>query len=102
MGLPIVANADGGTGEQILHGVNGFLVSGEDPSEMSRQVELLLKNPEMAQAFGRAGQEIARRRFSVRLMVERYMKVLSPNDLSVNQEEPAVGNAHFFQEGIHV
>jgi glycosyltransferase involved in cell wall biosynthesis len=78
MGVPIVANADGGTAEQIDHGTNGFLVSGEYPSEMATHVEFLLKNPETARAFGQAGREIARRQFPMSLMVQRYLQVFAP------------------------
>jgi glycosyltransferase involved in cell wall biosynthesis len=103
MGLPIVANDDGGTAEQILHGVNGFLVSGEDPSEMSVYIESLLKNPEMAEAFGKAGQKIARQKFSMELMVEGYLKVLSgaPTESHLNRRECATSNNHFPLEKIN-
>ena len=41
-GLPVVANADGGTGEQVLHGVTGLLADADDDgSQLARWVSRL-------------------------------------------------------------
>ena len=77
MGLPIVANPSGGTSEQVEDGLNGYLVSAQDPAEMSARVEELLNDPIRLQEFGAAGARIARERFSMKLMVERYMAVFA-------------------------
>jgi len=77
MGLPVVANPNGGTAEQICHGVNGFLVSDRDPSDMAAHVELLLTDPTRAAAFGEASREVARRKFSMERMVEQYLRILA-------------------------
>jgi glycosyltransferase involved in cell wall biosynthesis len=77
MARPVVANSDGGTAEQIEHGLNGFLVSGKEPAEMAEYVEFLLKNQEIAQAFGEAGQKIARQKFSLKRMVNSYLRLLA-------------------------
>lgn len=76
IGLPIVANPSGGTVDQVVPGVNGFLVSDEDPCDMARQVEFLLKNAKTRRAFGRASARIARRKFTMKRMVDGYMKLL--------------------------
>jgi glycosyltransferase involved in cell wall biosynthesis len=75
-GLPVIANDSGGTSEQVEEGVNGFLVTGDDPAEMAQQVELLLRNPKLLDAFGRASRRIAAEKFSMDQMVESYNKLL--------------------------
>jgi glycosyltransferase involved in cell wall biosynthesis len=78
LGLPIVTARHGGTVEQVEHGVNGFLVSEDDPTEMAHRVRTLLTNPEMLRRFGQASSRIAKEKFSMELMVERYVALLNP------------------------
>ena len=78
LGLPIVTARHGGTVEQVEHGVNGFLVSEDDPTEMAHRVRTLLTNPEMRQRFGQASSRIAKEKFSMEQMVERYVALLNP------------------------
>jgi glycosyltransferase involved in cell wall biosynthesis len=73
--LPVVTNRVGGTPEQVLDGVNGFLVSDRDPSEMAERVAFLLANPVAAAAFGRAGMQLVQREFSIEKMVQRYVRL---------------------------
>jgi glycosyltransferase involved in cell wall biosynthesis len=78
VGLPVVAASHGGVMEQILPGVNGFLVSDKDPKEMAHRVRMLLMNREMRRRFGEASRKIALEKFSMDLMVKRYMALLNP------------------------
>jgi glycosyltransferase involved in cell wall biosynthesis len=80
-GLPIVANPDGGTAEQVRNGVNGFLVA--DTQEAASYARLLastlaglLHDPVRASAMGSAGQERARAHFSMPAMANSYMRTL--------------------------
>jgi len=76
MGLPIVANPDGGTAEQVEDRVNGFLVSDQDPAEMAETVRFLLTNPEIRLAFGEASLRLAREKYSMEKMGRRYLDLL--------------------------
>jgi glycosyltransferase involved in cell wall biosynthesis len=76
MGLPVVANANGGTGEQVRHGVNGYLVSDADPTDMGRRVASLLSDPKLRAVLGAAGRKIAHTEFSMEQMVARYREIL--------------------------
>lgn len=78
LGLPVVAARHGGTAEQVEDGVNGFLVSDADPAEMAHRVRTLLTNPEMLCRFGKASSSIAREKFSMERMVERYVRLMNP------------------------
>jgi glycosyltransferase involved in cell wall biosynthesis len=75
-GLPVVANDDGGTAEQVVHGKTGFITGHDDPAGMAAWVEKLLINGAHAQRLGEAGRDRARVTFSMDEMVERYRTVL--------------------------
>ena len=75
MGLPVVANSSGGTSEQVEHSVNGFIVSNEDPRDMAKRVEFLLKRPRTREVYGEAARRKVRTAFSMKAMVERYLRL---------------------------
>jgi glycosyltransferase involved in cell wall biosynthesis len=75
-GLPAVANDDGGTREQIVHGETGFVVPGEDTRTMAEHVAWLLRNPERARAMGDAARRRVMDQFSMTRMVEGYCRIL--------------------------
>lgn len=57
-GLPIIANRIGGVSEVVFHGENGYLSDPEDLDGLSRNIERLIKNPEIRRDFGLAGREM--------------------------------------------
>ena len=83
LGLPIVANANGGTAEQIVHGFNGFLVSDEDPADMAQQVLYLLTNKQVRKQFGEASRCLVQERFSMTQMVRGYTDLFASFDTEV-------------------
>ncbi|WP_164757504.1 MULTISPECIES: glycosyltransferase [unclassified Mesorhizobium] len=74
MGLPVVANPDGGTAEQVDDGVTGYLAS--TSQAMADRVIELLENPKMLRKFGEEGRARVAQKFSVEKMVARYMTLL--------------------------
>lgn len=94
LGVPVVANAGGGIGQQIIHGINGFLVGGHDPKEMTRYVRYLLVNQEARRRFGQAAKITATKDFSVELMAQRYVRLFEspapPAPASTKSSRPAV------------
>jgi glycosyltransferase involved in cell wall biosynthesis len=90
LGIPVVANAAGGTDEQVLHGINGFLVSGKNPDEMSRHVRYLLVNHEARKRFGEAAKITAEKDFSMNLMMQRYARLFeNPNPVAPTVRKPS-------------
>jgi len=73
-GVPVVTNDSGGTTEQVVHGVNGFIVSPDDPREMASAVETLLRNPAARDAFGAAARQHVERAFSMEQMIAWYLE----------------------------
>lgn len=76
MGVPVVANPDGGTEEQVINGVTGFIV--ETPEEMAQSVMQLLANQLTRQRMGRAAREHVLTNFSMEGVASEYRYLLSP------------------------
>ena len=77
VGLPVVANSVGGTAEQVRHGVNGFLVSGDDPREMAGQVLHLLVDRALHRRFSATARATAAKDFPMDRMTRRYHQLLT-------------------------
>jgi glycosyltransferase involved in cell wall biosynthesis len=76
MGLPVVANPDGGTPEQVLHGQTGFLVDAAKPAEVAAQLVSLLHHEDLARRLGEAAREHVRRNFALEKMAAAYRELL--------------------------
>ena len=84
MGIPVVANPSGGTEEQVIDGVTGFIV--ETPEEMAQSVSKLLANQLIRQRMGRAAREHVLTNFSMEGVVAEYRHLLaSPNNVKDRQ-----------------
>jgi glycosyltransferase involved in cell wall biosynthesis len=70
-GRPVVASAVGPIPEIVVDGVTGLLVPPGDPAALAEAVIKLLRDPELAAAFGRAGRARAERELRLDTMVER-------------------------------
>jgi glycosyltransferase involved in cell wall biosynthesis len=70
-GRPVVASAVGPIPEIVVDGVTGLLVPRDDPAALAEAVIRLLRDPELATAFGRAGRARVERDLRVETMVER-------------------------------
>jgi len=71
-GCPIVVTAVGGNTELIQHEVTGLVVPPDDESALRAAIERLLADRSLAARLGAAAREIARQRYSVKIMTQRY------------------------------
>lgn len=83
-GLPVVANDSGGTAEQVIHGVTGFLVSPDDPREIAGAIQALLLDPEMRDSFGCAARQHVERTFPMQRMVAQYLDIFGYERVDAN------------------
>ena len=74
-GLPVVATAVGGVPELVADEASGRLFPAGDRAALSAALQELLGDPEKRRNWGQKGQEIARERFSVSAMAERYQRL---------------------------
>jgi len=65
----VVATDAGGTGELIIDGQTGVLVSQGSARNLKEGISFLLDNPTLAQQLGQAGAKHVRANFSIRKMV---------------------------------
>ncbi|MGA7799191.1 MAG: TIGR03088 family PEP-CTERM/XrtA system glycosyltransferase [Gammaproteobacteria bacterium] len=72
-GLPVVATRVGGNPELIVDGVTGSLVPPSDPKAMAQALSEYVDNDDRRRAHGCAGRERVLERFSMQVMVDRYI-----------------------------
>lgn len=70
---PVVATNGGGINELVLHGKTGFLVDSNDAHKLSKRIEQLLADEELANRMGSAGCERIKREFSLEKMTNLYV-----------------------------
>ncbi|WP_137933316.1 glycosyltransferase [Mesorhizobium comanense] len=80
MGLPVIANRSGGVHEQIVDGVNGFLV--DDASQAAERVIELQSQRRLLGKLGRAARSTAETRFSMDAMIHRYTQILGAHNIT--------------------
>ena len=78
-GLPVVATRDGGITEVVVGQQTGTLVEEGDRRGMAEAMALLADRPELAAAWGAAGQRRSQARFTVKHHVDQITMLL--NDL---------------------
>jgi glycosyltransferase involved in cell wall biosynthesis len=59
----------------VHNGVNGLLVEPGSTQELYKAVYRLLSDEELARHYGHAGQELVAQNFSVKTMVEQYLRL---------------------------
>ncbi len=74
---PVVASNVGGIPLQIKNGKNGFLVEPNDLKGFSDKIISILENRELAQRFGRNGQETVREQFLITRILQDYLDLLT-------------------------
>lgn len=72
---PSVTTAVGGIPEVVEDGVTGLLVPFGEADDLAAALEKLIQNEELRKKLGRAGQEQARKQFSVEAIVPQYEKL---------------------------
>jgi glycosyltransferase involved in cell wall biosynthesis len=63
-GKPVIAAQRGGLQEMIEHGVNGLLLTSDDPRELAAAIAALWEQPSQRAIMGRAACEVARSRYA--------------------------------------
>ena len=69
---PIVVTAVGGNTELIQHEVTGLIVPPDDATALRAAIERLLTDRVLSSRLGVAAREVARQRYSVAAMTQRY------------------------------
>jgi phosphatidylinositol alpha-1,6-mannosyltransferase len=79
-GKPVITTSDSGCRDAVVNGGTGILVPGSDPLRLSRAIDFLLENSDVAMNFGLAGYSFVRASGGwqrlARQTVEKYHEVL--------------------------
>jgi hypothetical protein len=87
-GVPVIANGDGGTAEQVIDGKTGFLLPGLDPDLYAEGALRMLDDPALCKRFGENAREHVKRNFSLAAMRERYAGLFSGCQASMQTYTP--------------
>ena len=74
-GLPVIASRVGGLNELIVNGVNGFLVTPGNVSELREKIRLLAHNPELCQRLGRNAKHLIEQKYSISKIAKEVERV---------------------------
>lgn len=71
-GRPIVSTNAGGAGEVVQHHKNGVVVEPGDSAGLAAGILDLLGNPDLAEQYGRSGQQMFDERFTINACAQAY------------------------------
>ena len=87
-GLPSIATEIDGITDIVQNGQNGILVPYGDEASLFAAMKDMLNNPEKAERLGNAGRHIISDKFSLDVIVDRYVHLIN----SVTHRRPVVGD----------
>ncbi len=88
-GLPVIGTSVGGVPEIISNGEDGYLVPPEDPTELTKKIEWLLKNKSKRIAMGKKGVEKASKKFNLDKNIEKLIGVYNSTLCQVSKKKTA-------------
>jgi glycosyltransferase involved in cell wall biosynthesis len=74
-GLPVLANSDGGTAEQVLHGMTGYVTASDRPQELADFIIRLFQDEVLRKTLSRNARLHARNNFSLDSMLQQYLQL---------------------------
>lgn len=74
-GRPIITTNVPGCRDSILDGITGILVPVGDPNSLTLSLKKLLKNPNLINSMGKAGRNLAEKRFDIEYVVKKHLEI---------------------------
>jgi len=72
---PVIGTNVGGIPEQIVDGVNGFLVETRDPKGIAEKILLLLEDEKLRSNMGKEGRKIVEKKFNIDKNIEKIISL---------------------------
>lgn len=89
MQTPTIATRVGGNGELIESGVNGILVTANDPAEFSRCLEQVIGDANLASALSNCSRQAIEKKFDSRQLAQAFLRCLRASERDNNAISPA-------------
>ena len=74
-GLPVIATNHGAFSEQVIDGVNGFLVPEGDPQALADAIIKMIEHQELWPQFGRAGREHVIAHYNINTLMDKQVEI---------------------------
>lgn len=74
-GKPVIATANGGAKEAVIHGKTGFIVQRGDADALAKAITLLIKSPTKIKTMGMAGRIAFLKDFTLKAFEKRWFKI---------------------------
>lgn len=97
MGLPIVSTQISGIPEAVIDQRTGLTVSPDNPDQLAGALDLILRNPEFAQAMGKRAREKASSTFDAR---EHAQSLVHQMKIALNEGRPVNEDADILDHEI--
>lgn len=81
MRKPIITTDHPGCKETVIQGKNGFLITIRDPSALAEAMEYFILNPQRVLEMGQKSHQIAKEKFDVNKINERFLKFMGLDDV---------------------
>ncbi len=75
-GTPVVAIAEGGVRETVRHGINGFVIDGDEPNEIGKAISRLLDDKTLRDEIGNEARKHVVESWSLEAAIDRLEKHL--------------------------
>ncbi len=82
-GLPVIAGNSGGAPDAVVDGVTGFVVDGQDLTDIASRITQLLNDPQLCEQFGLAGRAWVQSNWTWERSVARLQALLDGRDPDV-------------------
>ena len=73
LGLPVIATRHSGLPEQVIDGVDGYLVDEGDYVALAERILLLAEGPDLVVTFGAAGRKHVEGRYDVASLLDAQL-----------------------------
>lgn len=74
-GLPVVSTKIGGIPDQIIDGVNGYLINAGNIEHLADKINTLANDPNLRREMGRKGHDIIRNKFDKKIIVNQLISL---------------------------
>ena len=72
--VPVIATKVGGIPEIITDKINGILISPNDPKQLLKEINMLLKNKELSNNLSSQGYDFVMKNFTWKVLLPKYIE----------------------------